>query len=366
MQQIDQNTGRVEFQITTGGYLRTNLMVFGGFALLYTLAMRATGWLTEWLVGYAQPVDTWDLALQPGLVLVLGVPAVLGVAALMARKRRLTVLTPYGVDYPPQGLGGRRGFVPWPAVVGVAVIRAGFVRLIGLRLADNRTVRVAPPFGYRRSDPRLAAALASFQGHAQRYGGRVDVPVRSATAVVGTVALVVFGLLATAGLVRLATSPVIPPWAPYASTLPDACDAAERAGLERHWPRSQRERLESEALSVTYLGDREECRGSAASEASTLSTMTVTIERLDDRFLRSGAAEAYDTVAAHSDYEDSVTPVEVGDIGYRWQPYDDGVTVAVCRGNVVVTVEFGGSDARAAGRAAERLAAGVLERIRFA
>ncbi|MGH3646825.1 MAG: hypothetical protein ACRDTM_06585 [Micromonosporaceae bacterium] len=365
-----QHTGvaadQVEFRISTRDYVTTNLLTFLGFVVFYALFMLAFGWVTDLIVGYPRPVDFWDLGLLPGVMLLIGTPLVLLMAWVMARKRRYTVLSPYGVDYPPQAVGGRRGLVPWPAVVGVGVIRVGFLNLIGVRLANNTVIRVAPPHALRREDPRLTSALASFREHAQRYGGRVDVPVRSGLAIFATVVLVVFGLLALVGLVRLATAPIIPPWAPQATALPDACEAVERAGLDKHWPAAQREPLESETPEA-YDGQRRECDASAASDTEPVfDSLTVGIERHVGRTFASGAKQAYEEVAGEPRVHDGATPVEIGDLGYRWAD-EESVAVAVCRGDVVVTVELHGErlDPDAAAPVAEQLAAAILNQIPF-
>lgn len=365
MQSTDQTPAQVEFRITTRDYVKTNLVIFLGFVVFYALIMFAVGGLRDWLAGYPQPVDFWDLGLLPGIMLLLGAPAVLLVAWAMARKRQYTLLTPHGVDFPPQGIGGRRGFVPWPAVVGVDVIRAGFVHLIAVRLVNNTVLRVAPPHALRRRNPQLTSARATFREHAQRYGGRADAPVRSGFAIFATVLLVLFGGIALVGLVRLAVVPIIPPWAPHAAALPDACQAVEGAGLDRQWPAAQRDPLESSEPEA-YQGERRECEASAASDQeAAFDSLTVSIERYDGWLLSSGAKQAYEEVSDERRYQDAVTPVAVGDVGYRWAPYDDTVTVAVCRGDLVVTVELEGGSSEKSAEVAEQLAAGVLAQVRF-
>lgn len=363
----EQATERVVFETSVRSYVRLNLGIFCGFALFYMLFMFASGGLVDLLIGYTRPVDVWDLALQPAVMLGFGVPAVLLTAWLMARKRRYTVLSPYGVDYPPQGIGGGRGQVPWPAVTGVDVVRAGFLSLVCLRLVDGRKLRIAPPYGFRRRGAELVAALEQFRGYAQRFGGRTDAPVRSGRAVFATVALVVFGLLALLGLVRLATVPVIAPWAPYASALPEPCEALERAGLERHWPAAQR--ASQAEPPQRFRGEKRECDVTTSPEFdgdSRFSGVTLSVERFDAAVLSTAAKRAYEDVAGAGRYQDGAVPVELGDVAYRWESYDSAVALAVCRGNAVVRVEVDSEGGQAENaRVARELAEGVLDQLRF-
>ncbi|MGH3662708.1 MAG: hypothetical protein ACRDTQ_12705 [Micromonosporaceae bacterium] len=362
---------QIEFRLATGEFVRINLVIFLGFAAFYSLMLIAGGWLSDWLFGYRRAVDFWDLGLQPGLMLLIGLPLVLIMAAAMAKKRQSTVLTSYGVEHPPLGVGAKRGFVPWHAVVGVDVIQAGFVRLIGLRLRDNRTVRIAPPQAFRSRDPRLTSALAAFREHARRHGAGVDAPVKPFRVVFTNLALVIFCLVAVAGLARLVVAPVIPPWAPQAGPLPDACEAADRAGLDELWAPAKREPSQPNAEYV-YQGALRQCDVSAKSpsgSAPDLSSVAVEIERHDGGLLSSGAKEAYQDVAQQQEYGRTLGEVDIGDIGYRLSPYGSQIAVVTAYGNVVVTVEVevfnGYAGEGPAGRVAEKLAAGVLEQIRF-
>ncbi|MGH3714108.1 MAG: hypothetical protein ACRDT4_11700 [Micromonosporaceae bacterium] len=366
MQHVGQVAERVEYRVSTWAYIKTNLVVLAGFAGFFSLLTVGSGALVDWLIGYPRPIDYWDLVLQPGIVLGIGVPTVLILAWVMARKRQFTVLAPLGLDHPPQGVFARRGFLPWPAVVGVDVIQAGFTKLIGVRLVDNRTVRVAPPYGFRRT-AELTAALGTFRDYAQRYGGRVDAPVRSKGTVALIVLLVIVGLAAVLGLIRLATAPIIPPWAPYASALPDACQALERAGLDTHWPKAQRE--QESTSPGAYQGDERKCEVTETGDASApYSTVTVVVTSYHDSVLTTGPKRAYEDVSFNQRYQDAVRPVALGDVGVRFEPYHGAVRVEVCRGNVVVGVELDGGehhDPEAAGRVAETLAAGILKQFRL-
>jgi len=363
---VDEPAERVEFSFDAAWYRRFNLSVFIFFSFaisgFYHLMMVG---LVDLVTGASRPIDLWTFALMPGLMLALGVPAVLVTAAKSGAARRLTVLTPYGVAAPPQKLGGQRTVIAWPYVVGVAARRVGLGALIVLRLADGRQFKISPPFGWRLSDPRVAAALDTFRGYAQRYGGRTDVPVKSGAGTAAAVYLAVLAIVGLLGWVRLATVPFVPPWAPHAESLPDACAAVGAAGLDRVWPTPEHNRpTATRFAAMSLISHRCTVRMSVSSgRESRYDSVEVTIES-HSGLISSDAKEAYEDFLEDRSYETHVTGAKVGDEGYLARPSEAEATVVAWRGNVLVSVELDGNR-RDLPEVAERLAAGVLKQVRF-
>ena len=344
----------------------------GGLLLIRYGAARFT-------LDYEPPIDLALVAAFVGpLVGVSFVGVLFGTFRAVSRRGddvRGTVLTPDGVDLPPSTPDGARTFVAWSSVTGIAVRRSFLRHHVCLQTSDQGVVPLDLVAAWRRDDPRLAEALQVIQGYARQRGVRCDGPVRPPFGVVGrsvVTGLIVIGLL---GYAHLATFPVVPPWTPHAVRIPNACEALVAAGLDRYWPRQQRESSAADQASWSTSGSsRCTVRRGFDSETNQHTgtewqRITVSIERYEGFLIISGASQAYEEVARVVTRAEgaALRQLSIGDIGYLYRFSEGTVHVEVSRGDVVVRIEAESEgDTVRQDSVATRLAAGVLKQIEFA
>ena len=373
----DSDEEPVVFRVSTKRLVAKDVTtVVVGLLVFFGLLGLVRYGVPRWLQGYEPPVDLAVEIAVPGFTMVLGVAVTAIRTSRMVRRHgekvQDTVLTSDGVYVPPAKPDGPRVLVPWSMVSGIAVRRSLLWCYICLHTSDDQVVTLDLA-AHRRGDPRLAEALRALREYARRHGADTDGPVGPLLSVAGRGVLtgvVAFGVL---GYACVATLPVVPPWAPHAVRIPDACEALIAAGLDQYWPAEQRETPQATQESWS-LSESRTCkveRRRDADDDAGWQRITLAIERYDGYALTVGAKEAYEAVSIVESYDglSMVRRLSVGDIGflYRFRSSGGSVYVAVSRGDVVVRV-----DAESEGDAARRdavaiqLAEGVLRQIEFA
>ncbi|HWS31937.1 MAG TPA: hypothetical protein VN408_04250 [Actinoplanes sp.] len=333
-----------------------DLLIVGGVlppVLVFTGAMFLHGLPFDYLwIPRLAAVTAWIWVL-------LVLPAFVLRMTLLRRKE--VTLTPEGI----QNSDPAKEPVPWSNIVDLKVVwrPAGY----GVRVLKEwgpPVLLYAPRSGWL-PDRRFHQDVAELRELAIQRGAPINAATpprpQSPLLAVGLIIAVVFA----ATVARIVPSGAVWPWTSTASTAPDACVAADAAGLEQYWPARLRvltakERYEDAGSRCEWLEQN------LIDEFAPYRTLDVRIGRFSSDGETSGVAQAFrDFKTDRMDETKPRTVPDLGDEAYL-ATYSGQVRVQARKANVTVTVtvDFRAGKSGEAESQARALTEGIIHLVR--